>query len=265
MLFDSKKLEINSAEGLLQCRINTVKPYALMLGPVYVFMKRNERFVSIKAPLDFFTPQELASFERFEMFHLPKAVAEVSGYQTAGKLVREIIKASRIAVPPPPFEVSDEIAKVISPVWGKIVEMSPFCATIFTDELCGPLAPSELMFGRDTAVTRHDLGLLLSGFLVFALVHLGWFDLDLVRTIRAETYSRTIRGEEWREPTCHWESINRDLIRFLDSRSFMSRFSLQTVDAEWAKQMFGRLDRIAKNTDFFENQSLQLTVGGFTW
>lgn len=265
MIFDSKKLEISSAEGLLQCRVDTVRPYSLMLGPVYVFMKRNEKFVSIKAPLDFFTPEELESFSKFEMFHLPKSVSEVSGYQTAGKLVREILRASRIALPPPPFEVSDEVIKVVAPVWGKTVEMSPFCATIFTDELCGPLAPAELLYGRESAVARHDLGLLLSGFLVFVLVHLGWFDLELLRSVRAETYSRTIRGEEWGAPAAHWESINRDLLRLLDARSFLSRFSLQTVDAEWARQMFGRLERVAGNKEFFENQALQLTVGGFTW
>ena len=265
MLFDSKKLEIDSAEELLQCRISTVKPYALMLGPVYVFMKRNEKFVSIKSPLDFFTPDELASFERFEAFYLPKAVAEVSGYQTAAKLVREIIKASHADFPPASFEVSDEVLKVVSPAWGKSIEISPFCAAIFTDELCGSLSPEDLSYGREFAVVRHDLGLLLSGFLIFALIHLGWFDLELLKKIRSETYSRTIQGEEWNEPKNYWEGINRDLIQLLDSRSFLSSISLLSIESEWAMQLRGRLERISENTDFFEMGALQLVSGGFTW
>jgi len=265
MLFDSKKLEIDSAEELFQCRINTVKPYALMLGPVYVFMKRNEKFVSIKSPLDFFTPEELASFERFEVLYLPKAVAEVSGYQTAAKLVRGIITASNTEFPPAPFEVSDEVIKVIAPAWGKAVEISPFCAAIFTDELCGALSHEDLTFGREHAVVRHDLGLLLSGFLIFVLVHLGWFDLELLKTIRAETYARTIRGEEWSEPKNYWEGINRDLITLLDSRSFLSAISLLSIEKEWAMQLRGRLERVSENSDFFEAGNLHLVSGGFTW
>jgi len=265
MLFDSKKLEIDSAEELFQCRINTVKPYALMLGPVYVFMKRNEKFVSIKSPLDFFTPEELASFQRFEAFYLPKAVSEVSGYQTAAKLVREIIKASETGFPPAPFEVSDEVIKVIAPAWGKSVEISPFCAAIFTDEFCGSLSPEDLNYGREFAVVRHDLGLLLSGFLIFALIHLGWFDLEQLKKIRTETYSRTIRGEEWTEPKNYWEGMNRDLIQLLDSRSFLSSISLLSLESEWAMQLRGRLQRVSENTDFFESRSLQLVSGGFTW
>ncbi len=265
MLFEVKKFELQSAEDLLSCRIKTVKPYALMPGPVYVFMKRNEKYVSVKAPLDFFTPDELFSFERYEMFYLPKAVSEVSGFQTSARLVRSLIGGSWKAFPPAPFEVSDEVLKVLSPIWGRSVEMSPFCAAIFTDELCGSLSPDELIHGRDTTVARHDLGLLLSGLLVFVLVHLGWLDAALLARIRAETYSRTIRGEDWSAPRSEWEAINRDLIGVLDARSALHRAVLESIPSEWAMQLLGRLERISRMTAFFDSTSLQVAAGGFTW
>jgi hypothetical protein len=265
MLFEVKKFELQSAEDLLQCRINTVKPYALMPGPVYVFMKRNEKYVSVKAPLDFFTPDELFSFERYEMFYLPKAVSEVSGFQTSARLVRSLIGGTRKPFPPAPYEVSDEVLKVLAPVWGKTLEMSPFCAAIFTDELCGSLAPDELIHGRDTTVARHDLGLLLSGFLVFVLVHLGWLDCALLERIRTATYSRTIRGEDWGAPKNEWEAINRDLIGVLDARSSLTRTALESIPSEWAMQLLGRLERVSKLSAFFDSSELRIASGGFSW
>ncbi len=161
MLFEAKKLEVESADELLQCSISTVKPYALMLAPVYVFMKRNEKFVSVKGPLDFFTPEELAAFSSYGAFHLPKTVAELTPFQTAAKLVREMLKETQAPFPPAPFEVSDELIKVLAPVWGRNIESSPFWSSIFSDELCGPLDSHELLYGRYTSFVLNDLGFLL--------------------------------------------------------------------------------------------------------
>jgi len=44
MLFDEKRLQMESATQLIQCPIHTVEPFALMLAPVYVLMKLNQKF-----------------------------------------------------------------------------------------------------------------------------------------------------------------------------------------------------------------------------
>jgi hypothetical protein len=265
MLFEAKKLEIDSAVDLFQCRISTVEPYVLMLSPVYVYMKRNEKFVSVKAPLDFFTPEELKSLSRYEVFFLPKAVSEVAPFQTAAKLVREMIKASQSAFPPPSYELSHEIMKVVSPIWGREFEMSPFCSAIFTDELCGPLNSAEIIEGRDNAVVKHDLGILLSGLLIFVLVHLGWHDLEILTSIRAEVYSRTIRGEEWITAKNEYESITRDLIGLVESKSNLGKIELERLNAEWAFCMLGRIRKISERRNVIDSLSVRTAVGGFSW
>jgi hypothetical protein len=60
MEFSRKKLGQEAIRELRVCSIASVQPYALMLSPVYAYLPQNAKFVAIKAPLDFFTPEELA-------------------------------------------------------------------------------------------------------------------------------------------------------------------------------------------------------------
>ncbi len=91
MLFDEKKLTVEAMPDLLQCPVSSVEPYAPMLAPIYVYMKLNEKLVSVKAPLDFFVPDELNSLKRYEVFYIPKFVQSTSRFQTAAKVVKNLI------------------------------------------------------------------------------------------------------------------------------------------------------------------------------
>jgi hypothetical protein len=265
MLFEAKKLDLESAEELFQCRVSSVKPFALMLSPVYVFMKRNQKFVSVKAPLDFFTPEELASLGRYEEFFLPKNISDVSCFQTSARVVRGILSAAKIPFPPAPYEISNELFKVIAPVWGKSNRVSPFCAAIFADELCGHLDPGELLLGRESAVVKHDLGLLLSGLLIFTLVQLGWHDLEWLVKTRIAVYSRTIRGEEWNSPASEWEMLTADLLRMLDLKQDLGLEALQEISSQWAFQLGGRIKRMIDSNRIFEERGVERIEGGFGW
>jgi|GEM_PF-6165884 len=265
MLFDAKKLELEAADELFQCRIATVKPYVLMLSPIYVFMKRNQKFVSVKAPLDFFTPSELETLAPYEDFFIPKNVSAVSGFQTAAKISREMIRAANAGFPPAPYELSDQLIRVLGPLWGKSLRVSAFCSAIFADEFCGPIEPQELLLGRDTAVVQHEKGLLLSGMLIFTLVHLGWNDSDLLMKLRSEVYSRTIRGEEWEGASQAWEFIARDVSRLIDLRVDLCREGLSEVSSQWVHELGARLTRISEASRTFEGRGQELAVGGFSW
>ena len=241
MLFEDRKLEIDSADELLSCRISTVKPYVLMLAPVYVFMKRNEKFVAVKAPLDFFTPEELESFSNYSTFHLPKSVAAITPVQTSARVVRGIFSKLDAVFPPPQFEIARESMKILRRIWGAEERVDFFSMAIFTDELCGALPSSALLHGRDTAVVRHDLGLLLSGALIFVLSHLGWGDLSFLRSLREEVYRRCVEGEDFHSPRFEWEGIARDLILLCSESRSLSRETLARISSSWASQVQGRL------------------------
>ena len=265
MLFEAKKLDLDAAEELFQCRVSSVRPFALMLSPVYVFMKRNQKFVSVKAPLDFFTPDELSTLGRYEEFFLPKSVVEVSAFQTAARLVRGILDKAQSGFPPASFEISNELIKVLAPLWGKEILVSPFCAAIFADELCGPLESGELLLGRESAVIKHDLGLLLSGLLVFVLVHLGWFDRERLIRIRLEVYGRTIRGEEWSNPANEWESVSTDLMRILNLSLHLGLEFLEECPSQWSFALRGRIRRILETARVIEERGDHRFSGGFSW
>ena len=241
MLFEDRKLEIDSADELLSCRISTVKPYVLMLAPVYVFMKRNEKFVAVKAPLDFFTPEELESFSVYSTFHLPKSVSTITPVQTSARVVRGIFSKLDAPFPPAQFEVARESMKILRKIWGLEERVDFFSMAIFTDELCGALPSSALLQGRDTAVVRHDLGLLLSGALIFLLAHLGWGDLSFLRSLREEVYRKCIEGGNFQEPRFEWEGMARDLMSLCSESRSLSRETLARIPSSWASQVQGRL------------------------
>ena len=91
------------------CPIESVKPYALMIAPVYVYMRRNEKFISVKAPMDFFTAEELEKLKSVEMFFMPQFVDAVLPYRNLARRVKMILGwnpvESKAGLPPAPFEI----------------------------------------------------------------------------------------------------------------------------------------------------------------
>src|SRR4051794_31443428 len=91
MNFSHRKLPPAAAEKLRICPIRTIEPFALMLAPVYVFMRRNEKFVSVKAPLDFFTPEELEKLRPFQSFFMTEFVDTALPFRQAARRVRAVL------------------------------------------------------------------------------------------------------------------------------------------------------------------------------
>lgn len=264
MDFDDKKLEVEAIAELLPCSIASVKPYALMIAPVYVYMKLNEKLVSVKAPLDFFTKDELEGMKRYQKFYMPKFVESASRFQTAAKVLRSLLKIPANGEERAPYEISNEVIQIVGPLWGSSYRVEPFFASVLADELCGSLDPEKMVETRETAVSRHDLGLLLSGTVVFVLLHLGWHDLETLKSIRNETYARTADGENWEKPVQFWESVNQDLLTQIEEKMPLDRDSLSFTASEWAKKLLGRLRRIEKVPNVKKYESLSIHgPGGF--
>jgi hypothetical protein len=106
MLFEDKKLHLESIDQLIQCPISSVEPYSLMLSPVYVLMKLNKKLVSVKAPLDFFTKDELNRLSSNEVFYLPKFANSSVRFQTAARLVHNVLTIRQKKFNAAPFEIS---------------------------------------------------------------------------------------------------------------------------------------------------------------
>lgn len=248
MYFEDKKLTPEAVDNLFQASITTVQPYTLMLSPVYVYMKRNEKFVSVKAPLDFFTPEELEKLKIYEVFHFPKFVKNSVRYQTAARLVQSLFKnpfGKARELEYVSYEYSDEIVKMVGKLWGKEMKIEPFFMAIFTHELCETFKPELMLWARETNVVNHDHGLLLSGVFVFLAVHLGYYNLEQLNTYRDEIYSRTVQGETWESPKNEMEIMVSELNRLMQIKKTIEPHDFEDLNLEWAWRLRGRLKRIA--------------------
>ncbi len=265
MNFKDRTIELSEIESLYPCRVDTVNPYALMIAPVYVLMRRNEKLVCVKAPLDFFTGDELESLKRYEVIYVPVSVKEVGRFQTAARLHRSFIEPVNEGATRAPFEISHQVMRATAPLWGSGLCVEAFFASIYADELCGPLPAERLMQGRETAIVRHEEGILLGGALTFVLVQLGWHSLFTLKWIREQVYLRTVEGEDWQSPETDWETVVRDLKRAFVGESVLSIPVLNSIEGDWARRLASRIKKLGENsvTQKYESLSLNRTGGFF--
>lgn len=206
MDFSRRKLPLEAAQRLRRCPIETVSPYALMLAPVYVFLRRNEKFVSIKAPLDFFTTDELKQLSPYETFFLPECVDHAVLFREAAHRIRALfgwnpmVKDSskesypKVNLPPAPFELSDAVLRILGSLWSKEMAVEPFFTAILANELCDPISPLELEQARNLDIDRFEKALLRSGWTVFLALHLGYCDLAFLSDLRKNVFEQVMQN-----------------------------------------------------------------------
>lgn len=187
------------------CPIASVEPFALMLAPVYVFLKANEKFVAVKAPLDFFTPEELARLKPLQSFFLPEFVEQALPFREAAREVKALLswvpKIARkaegddypeVPLPPSPYELSDAVIRIVGPLWGSGAVIEPFFVSVFANELCELLPPERLLESRDESVAQYEKAIFQSSWAVFLALHLGHCDLDFLNRVRRRVYDETM-------------------------------------------------------------------------
>lgn len=225
MEFHPRKLPPEAALNLRICPIHTVRPFALMLAPVYVFMKLNGKFVSVKAPLDFFTPEELERLKPFESFFLPEFVDVALPFREAARSVLSLLtwqpkpKASRstakksaseleapnlpeIPLPPAPYELSDAILKILGGLWtpsavadssgAHSIGLEPFFIAVFANELCETLPGEMIRAARDADVAKFELAVFRSSWAVFLALHLGYLEMGFLNALRYRVFTENI-------------------------------------------------------------------------
>lgn len=199
MDFRPRKLPKEAAINLRISPIASVKPYAMMIAPVYVFMRVNEKFVSIKGPLDFFTPEDLERLKSFESFFLPEFVDAALPFRQVARNVKRLLgwepkRDGEAELPPAPYEVSDAVLRMIGPLWGAGLVIEPFFAAVFSNELCELLPPEKLRLARDQDVVAYERAVLRSGWAVFLALHLGYCDLPFINQLQQRVFDASFIG-----------------------------------------------------------------------
>jgi hypothetical protein len=208
MDFNERKLPLDAERTLLRCPIESVHAYVSMIAPVYLELRLNARFVSIKAPLDFFTPEELARLSARGEFRLPKFIETAVPFSDAGRKVRALLAWDPAATPldseralgPTPYELSDALLRLVAPLWGANGEVpelgiEPFFTVAFANELCATLPPEALLRARESDLESYERAILASSWVTLAAIMLGYADRVFLDRLRERVFRRMALGE----------------------------------------------------------------------
>ena len=252
MNFSARKLPSDAAEELRNCPITTVAPFALMLAPVYVFMRINAKFVSIKAPLDFFTPEEIEKLKPFESFFLPEFVESTIPFRDAGRRIRAILNwqpSDPLTLAPTSYEVSDAVLQILGPLWAffspakkESALIEPFFTAVFTNDFCDLLPIKLLKQSREVDLESFECALLRSSWAVFLALHLGYNDWNYLSALRLHVFEKTIQSKVGNTMTGFQSSQEiEELIRLVEDSVLNS--TTPTLGSAWFS---GRPERVAK-------------------
>jgi hypothetical protein len=256
MEFSKRKLPLESVQDLSKVSIDTVKAYALMLSPVYVLLNENQKFVSVKAPLDFFIPTELKQLSPYQFFYFPRFVYSVLPFREAGKKVKDLLsleseidpkagknltKAGAVVLPPAPFELSNLVLQIVGPLWweypGQGTGIEPFLVAVFANELCDLISSEKLIRARESNAEAFERAILRSAWAVFLALHLGYCDLAFLNEFRLRVFDETMSN-----------APHRALFNEVDEIVEISRESLKDSDLRLLKREFfmGRVEKVSQ-------------------
>jgi len=213
MDFKQRKLPKEAVERLRICPIRTVRPYALMMAPVYVYMKLNEKFVMVKGALDFFTEEELERLNPLGSVFFPEEVDISLRFREVANEVKDLLswnpetaalqvlkertqgKKEELPLAPSSFELSDAVIRVIGPLWNPGPHIDPFYVSVFANELCDLLPADLLKRYRDQSVVDLERAVMASSWAVFVALHLGYTNLGFLNRLRQSVVQEMMTGQ----------------------------------------------------------------------
>ena len=196
MQFSHKKLAKDKISSLRRVPISVCEPSVILLTPVYVYLPKNQKFVAIKAPLEFFSKAELEKLSPFENFYLPDFIDLIAPFQRAGESVSELLKVKvrlklasnmgpvQVELPTSQHETSDSILRLTSSLWGAGARIEPFFLIFFANEICGLLPEKVLRQAADNNLEDFELSLLQASVAVFLALQMGWSERAFLTSLR---------------------------------------------------------------------------------
>lgn len=281
MEFTQRKLPRSDAGKLKRSSIDSIKPFALLLTQVYVFMKRNSKFLAVKGPLDFFTQEELERMRPFGTLFLPDFVQVALPFRDAAKSVRltlswrprlshaadenGTVTYPEVALPPAPYELSDAVLKIIGPLWGAGGVIEPYFVTVFSHEVCDALPPAWMKKLRDADHLRFEDSLFVSSWAVFLALHLGRCDLGYLSRFRAQVFAAAFPEVPSEVDLGKMDADSQELLEiarqtFVDPTAPLKIDTFDDRPERVAQMIAGRFRRVL--TEFIRKDRIAPTVFG---
>lgn len=261
-----RKLPKEAVSTLFRVKVTSVKPFTPLLGPCYVFLKKNDKFIAVKKPLDFFSEKELTQNESFEFFYFPKTIQNLVLFQEAGRRVRAVLLRSdeelkslsidpsiapnaeaQRKLPPTPFSVSDSIVRKIGPLFAggprnKETGISLLSIVAFVNELCDFEGHSEWVAAREKSTDLYEQSLFLSSWSVFCALLLDYHDLNFLSRLRIRVFNDVI-GERISKSAAPVMGANEVEELVLFSLASVSENPNQVIPVRYLER---RTERVAK-------------------
>lgn len=208
MRFRDPKLHLSEESNLRKVERSYFKPYVVLVSPVYVKLSLNEKFVAIKAPLQFFTEEELKNWASHEYFYMPGFVDQVALYQSAGVSVRKLLSIhetvdlkvfkegkihnQKIQITSSSVVQNNETLKLLAPLWGTSISIEPFFASFCGNEVCDAFQGETLLRAENVSVENFELSFVRANSAVFFALHLGWRNIADLTKFRDWVFLKSI-------------------------------------------------------------------------
>lgn len=266
MDYSRKKLPLEAAHKLIEEPIESLQAFRLMYSPVYLFFKENKKFVSIKAPLDFFNQKELEQIRSYKSVFFSDFLQSIKPLQEAASKVREIMRPPMdiswkdgdkgildLELNPIPFEISNEVLKVVGPLWWennrKDIKLEPFHVAVFVNELCAEIPPENLIEAREKSVATLEESLFLSSWVVFLALHLSYCEIDFLNDLRVQVFKAKCGHPAVQSSDKEIRELIKIVSISLEDPQLMRSFNAVFFEGRTekvSKKLRSRLDRIRK-------------------
>lgn len=276
MNFSKKKLPKDTIGSLRRVPTDCCMPYDILLAPIYVYLQMNQKFVAIKAPLQFFSPAELEKYKPYKNFYLPEFIEQIVPFQRAGESVRNLLYMQQrkqirtnkgtesIDSPLPQHELDDALLCLIGPLWRQGIRIEPFFLCFFANQVCSPFPAQTLSEVAEAKSELFELGLFRSSLAVFLALHIGYSDPKILGPLYKRIFERTLQGLKPRRAFVGGIAQLVEIICEILPNETVQTITLEQIQTalgrgtggKTAKKLLCRLDRV-KN-EFIENQTATL-------
>lgn len=200
MVLSHQKLNKEAIDHLRKVSTKLFSARVLLYSSVYVYLERNEKFISIKAPFQFFTEAELEKYSRFKNFYLPNEVIELDHVRQRGATIRNALamtekinirsrdSAVDVALDPAPWEVGPIVLAECRMIWAESDLIRFEAISVLIDEICGTLEANVLAEKFDQDIAAAEQALWLANWAVWIGLHLGYVDLKFLKRLRSAIY-----------------------------------------------------------------------------
>lgn len=209
MYFSDRKLSTAAKTQLVEWTLDSMKPFALLYAPVYLYFKENEKYVSIKGPLDFFTPEEIKKISSRRTLFFSDFINSTTPFARNARDLKKLLKSQRkmswmlqdessieLSTSPIPYEMNNEVLKIVGPLWWELENsgtgIEPFYVTVFINELCDAIPSENLVRARENTIEKLELALLVSSWAVLLALLLGYTELDFLNYLRLESFNAKV-------------------------------------------------------------------------